>query len=174
MPDDRKRSRALAGLLAGLLILGLSAAPAAAKDTAQWHRLNPGGDQASSEHERLTCREGATSWTCVYDKLPDAGFSWNATVGHFAGRDITSSWACPEWFPAEACTGVVQVLGGVAVFQPFDGRPFTVGQEYIVTSVAGREVLYVHWVDLFVCPWYRDFDDALEANPDFVGDCTFA
>ena len=174
MLDDRPRSRAIAAFVAGFLLLTLAAAPAIAKDTTEWHRLNPNGTQDASEHERLTCREGATSWTCVYDKLPDSGFAWNATVGRFAGRDVTSSWTCPEWFPTEACAGVVQVLSGNAVFLVDGDRPFTVPQEYIVTSVGGDEVLYVHWVDLFVCPWYRSFDEALGANPAFESDCTFA
>jgi len=174
MRHDRKWNRALGGLLASLLLLSLTSASATAKDSSAWHRLNPGGDQASSEHERLTCREGATSWSCVYDKLADPGFSWNATTGRFAGRDVTSSWTCPDWFPSEACTGVVQVLRGTAVFLPDGGRPFTVGQEYIVTNVGGDEVLFVHWIDRFVCPWYRTFDEALAANPTFEFDCTFA
>ena len=112
MGHDRRRTRAIGALLASLLLLSLGSAGATAKDASEWHRLNPNGDRQSSEHERLTCREGATSWTCTYDKLPDAGFSWNATTGHFSGRDVTDSWTCPEWFPSEARTGVVQVLAG--------------------------------------------------------------
>ncbi len=174
MGQNRQRTRAIGALLASLLLLSLGSAGASAKDASEWHRLNPNGDQQSSEHERLTCREGTTSWTCTYDKLPDAGFSWNATTGHFAGRDVTSSWTCPEWFPSEACTGVVQVLHGTAVFLPDGGRPFTVGQEYIITRDADQTRLFVHWTDQFVCPWFRTFDEALAANPTFDTDCTFA
>ena len=61
----------------------------------------------------------------------------------------------------------MQVLRGVAVFLPDGGRPFTVGQEYIITRDAGQTRLFVHWIDLFVCPWYRTFDEALAANPTF-------
>ena len=174
MRHGRMRPRVVGGLLSGLLLLSLGGTAASAKDLSEWHRLNPGGDQQSSEHERLTCREGATSWTCVYDKLPDAGYTWNGTTGRFSGRDVTSSWSCPDWFPSEACTGVVQVLRGTAVFLPDGGRPFAVGQEYIVTRVNGQSVLYVHWIDQFVCPWYRTFGEALSANPTFDFDCTFA
>jgi hypothetical protein len=173
MKDVRTRSKPLGGLLAALLILTL-AAPAAAGETAEWHRLNPGGSQGSSEHERLTCREGAESWTCVYDKLADPGYAWDGTVGHIAGRDVTSSWTCPEWFPPQACAGVVQVVRGNALYLVDGGRPFPAGHELIVTSNSGTEVLYVHWIDQFVCPWYRTFDEATAANPEFDGDCTFA
>jgi hypothetical protein len=174
MRRHRKRTRVIGGLLAGLLLLSLGSSGATAKDLSEWHRLNPNGSQQTSEHERLTCREGSTSWTCVYDKLPDPGYMWTGTTGRFAGRDVTSSWTCPEWFPIEACTGVVQVLRGTAVFLPDGGRPFTVGQEYIVTRVGGQSVLYVHWIDMFVCPWYRTFDEALSVNPTFQFDCTLA
>ena len=174
MGKNRKSTRAIGALLASLLLLSLGAAGASAKDASEWHRLNPNGDQESSEHERLTCREGETSWTCTYDKLPDTGFFWNATTGHFAGRDVTSSWTCPEWFPSEACTDVVQVLRGTAVFLPDGGRPFTVGQEYIITSEGGEARLFVHWIDQFVCPWFRTFGDALAANPTFDTDCAVA
>lgn len=169
------RARTFGALLAALLMLGAAVAPVgAAKGTGEWHRLNPDPANVANEHERLTCREGAAVWTCFYDKLQDPGYAWNSTIGRFAGRDVTDSWNCPEWFPADACTGVVQVLRGPAVFYPDGGRPFAVGQEYILTDVGGTEVLYVHWIDRFVCPWYRTFDEAFAANPESDPDCTFA
>lgn len=164
-----------AGLVASLVLIAVAAGPAGARSPSEWHRLNPNADPAAAEHERLTCLEGASAWTCGYDKLADPGFAWNDTVGHFSGPDTTGSWSCPAWFPAEACTGVVQVLSGNGKFLPDGGRPFTLRIQYIVTQTDDRQLLWVYWVDQFVCPWFRTFDEAVAANPDRTHqDCTFS
>lgn len=163
----------LRALLAGMVLVGMTTAPVRADYTAEWQRLNPYAS-AGAEHERLTCQERDEAWTCIYDKVPDPGFAWDRTVGRFTGVDTTASWVCPGWFPAEACTGVVQVLSGNGQFRPDGSRPFVQPIQYIVTEVEGSQRLQVYWADRFVCPWYRTFDEALAANPDRTGDCTFA
>ncbi len=46
----------------------------------------------------------------------------------------------------------------------------TFRQEYIVTNVGGQEILQQYFVDMFYCPWFRTWEEALAA--DF--NCTFA
>jgi hypothetical protein len=126
-----------------------------------WHRNN-----YNAGEERLFCREATPSWTCTY-QVPDA-------TGWFSGRNVTASWTCPEWFPATICDNVTAVYHGVAVYvptgEPPSGPSFKVIQDYVITEVEGRAVLQLSWVDRFVCPWYRTFEEAL-AN-DF--NCVFA
>lgn len=128
-----------------------------------WHRNN-----YNAGEEQLTCREGAGSWTCTYE-LPDA-------TGSFVGQDVTDSWACPAWFPSPICNKVTTIYRGIfvccllATEQPSAGTPAPVNQEFLITEVDGQAVLQVYWVDRFVCPWYRTFQDALAH--DF--NCAFA
>jgi hypothetical protein len=150
-------------LLAVAVCLALALVPTAAASpptTSVWHRVNPDQSNPAPEHERLRCLEGVV-WVCAYDKVPepDLNFSWNATTGHFVGSDITSSWACPSWFPDCAVTRVVE---GTALYLPVGGHPFKVLTDLVFTSSG---VLYVYWVDRFACPWYATFADALAANP---------
>src|SRR6266576_222900 len=78
--------KTVASALAVIALLVITTMPAAAGNKAsEWNRLNPGGSQATSEHERLTCREAEQSWSCNYDKLPDRGFSWDSATGTFNG-----------------------------------------------------------------------------------------
>jgi hypothetical protein len=142
-----------------------------------WHRLNPDFvADTNNEHERQTCRENGASLSCFYDKIPESlpGFTWNSTTGDFTGRNVTSSWTCPAWFPAEVCANTTAVYSGVAVYHPASGQPFTVAHEAVFTSLGGEPVLYLHWVGLFACPWYQTFAEALAANPAHAGDCAVA
>lgn len=152
----RTRLVALAG--PALLALAISAPTMAAVPGAQeaeWHRNN-----YNAGEEQQTCREAAPSWTCTY-RLPDA-------TGWFSGRDVTATWTCPAWFPGGICDNVVAVYRGTFVIVPeggaSSGRSFLVPQEYVVTEVAGQPVLQLYWVDRFVCPWYRTFEEALAAD----------
>jgi hypothetical protein len=78
--------KTMASALALIVLLVATTMPAVARaPSSEWHRLNPGGSQATSEHERLTCREAAPDWSCDYDKVPDTGFAWNASSGTFTG-----------------------------------------------------------------------------------------
>jgi hypothetical protein len=153
------RTRTVVALVASLVALVVTAAPAAAGATREWQRNNYG-----AEHERLTCREADASWTCSYDKVPTDGFSWDDRSGTFSGRNVTATWSCPEWFDSAVCDSVIAVYRGMATYTGGGQRPFTTLQEYVVTTSGGQDVLYVYWVDRFYCPWYRTFDEALAAD----------
>ena len=158
----RNRLIAIAGAMA---IAIASSAPASAVSPASqqsaWHRNN-----YNEGHEVLTCREGARSWTCTYASDVPA----TDTDGWFSGRNITDSWTCPGWFPGDICDNVTAVYRGLAVYTPNGGSSDIVRQDYIVTDLGGQPVLRLYWVDRFVCPWYRSYEEALAA--DF--NCVFA
>ena len=165
--------RTVASALAVIALLVVSTVPAAAGNkSSEWHRLNPGGSEATSEHERLTCREADQAWSCDYDKLPDSGFFWNSATGTFTGGNVTRHWTCPDWFPSEVCNNVTAVYQGQGVFHLPDSHPVTFTQDYVVTNVGGVGVLYVYYVDLgFACPWFRTFAEGFAANPTYDFDC---
>jgi hypothetical protein len=131
----------------------------------RWDRLNPG---LPPEHEVLRCG-GNVNWYCTYDKHPEPGLGFvnppNSTFGRFRGENITSEWACPAWFPSNICDNTTFVAGGVMTFALFDGGELIVDEQLILAENEGTQVLYVYWVDQFVCPWYRTFEEALAANP---------
>lgn len=161
---NRTRLLTLAAVVAlGLAISAptVAAAPGAAPGAAEWHRNN-----YNAGEEQLFCRELSPSWSCSY-QVPD-GLGW------FSGRNVTASWTCPEWFPGTICDNVIAVYRGATEYVPvgrdLSGPSARVTQEYVITEVNGQAVLQLYWVDLFVCPWYRTFDEALAA--DF--NCVFA
>ena len=171
------RIRAASIVVAALALLMLALPAAAAPPHLEtWHRVNPFTDEGPPEHERLQCLPGV-QWVCRYDKVPEPelGFFWDRTIGMFHGRDVTASWECPEWFPEEICGGTVQVIGGVITFSTAGGGAFRTGNELVFTDGDGIAPLYVYWTDSgFVCPWYGSLEDAIDANPEFSGDCIFA
>lgn len=128
-----------------------------------WHRLNTNLPSNPPEHERLTCAHGSVVWLCRYDKVRQTAlnFQWNSTTGYFAGRDITASWSCPDWFPSTICANATRVVEGTFLYLPAVAQPFTVLTDLVFTS--GR--LHVYWVNQFVCPWFPTFAAALAANP---------
>jgi hypothetical protein len=154
---------------AAVLLVAMAAAPVSAAPRGEWHRNN-----YNTGHERLRCLELASSWTCSYDNVPTPGFGWGDAVGHFAGRDVTSSWTCPAWFEAAICNNVVAVYSGVATYHASNNPPLAVPEEYVLTRVDGQQILYQYWptstVGRFYCPWFRTFDEALAAP----FECTFA
>ena len=143
----------------GALLLVVGAPTAGAAGPTTWHRLNPGDPP---EHERYVCLAGPT-WHCRYNKLPerDLGFAWNQTRGQFSGTE--TSFQCPEWFSDGPCDAADIVITGVGTFWTYDSslRPtgsFSVDQQLLVSDDG---TLWIYWVDLFVCPWYPTFDEAL-------------
>jgi hypothetical protein len=138
-----------------------------------WNRLNPQQSQSNPapENEQLACNRRADvdggAWLCRYHKIPrpTLNFAWNNTTGRFAGSDVTATWACPAWFPTTICGNVVQVVEGPFVFDLASGGQFAVLQDLVVTQVGGEQRLFDYWVNMFVCPWFRSFDEALAANP---------
>lgn len=141
------------------LVLAMSATATAEAPFGRWHRDNYGAG-----NERLGCFEGPDLWACYYDN------SVGDVTGVFTGRNVTDSWACPSWFPGSVCDTTVAVYRGLGTFVTSDGSSFDVSQEYVVVQLGDRPALYLHWVDQFVCPWYRSLGEA-SAN-DF--NCTFA
>ena len=131
-----------------------------------WHRNN-----YNTGHERLTCREATPSWTCVYDNVSEPGFPpASDTIGRFSGPNVIAKWTCPEWFDASVCDNAVAVYRGNATYTHNGNHPVTFAQEQILTNVDGQEILQQYFVDLFYCPWYRTWAEALAADYN----CTFA
>jgi hypothetical protein len=156
----------LALVLGSLIVAVLAPSIALAETSAlRWHRLN---DAASPpEHERFSCLVAGDSWTCRYDKVPGPGLSWDQTRGTFTGHDTTADWSCPGWFPGTACDAADTVVTGVGSFEfPRHSGGFSVDQKLLVGD-DGR--MWLYWTDLFVCPWYPTFDEALHSDPA----CTF-
>jgi len=160
------RSRLVAPAVAvalGLTMLAptWAATPGSASGFGEWHRNN-----YNAGEETLVCLEASPSWACNY-QVPD-GSGW------FSGRNVTASWTCPEWFTSAICDNVIAVYHGTAVYVPagsaLSGPSARVIQDYVLTEVGGTAVLQLYWVDRFVCPWYRTFEEALAA--DF--NCVFA
>jgi hypothetical protein len=163
--STRRKSLAVPTVIAALILLAAAVGPASAAASGEWHRNNYG-----TGHERLICREATFSWTCVYDNVPEPGLSASDAVAHFPGRNVSESWSCPTWFDATVCDNVVAVYRGVATYTSSGNHPVTFLQEYIVTNVGGQEVLQQYFVDLFYCPWFRTWEQALAADYN----CTFA
>ena len=110
-------------------------------------------------------------WRCKYDTVPAPtfGFSNPLVMGTFVGTDVTDSWECPDadWFPTEICDSATRVISGTQSFvEPVQGELFTVDVLLIVTEDG---TLWDYWIDLFVCPWYPTFAQALTSP----AECTF-
>ncbi len=135
----------------------------------KWDRLNPEQSNPTPEHEVLRCG-GKARWHRIYDKHPEPNLGYenppDSIYGHFQGKNITSGWTCPGWFPADICDNTKFVVGGMMEFVQSVGSEPTVAQELILTDIGGESILYVYWVNhQFACPWYRGFDEVLAANP---------
>jgi len=154
------------------LILGALFVPGSAAASTgvghQWHRDNYG-----ASHEVLSCVEGAHAWACLYGDTDN-----DQTLGVFTGRNITDEWSCPQWFESTICdpTILVAVYEGVATYLPSPGEgghAAKIRELYVVTNVNGQDILYVYWLDShvgpFYCPWFRTFQEALDAP----FECTF-
>ena len=163
---------AILGMLSTLLIVFHVSVPVDAQSqvalTGKWDRLNPDQGNPTPEHEVLRCG-GSTSWYCTYDKHPEPALRFenppDSTFGSFRGENITSEWTCPGWFPSSICDDTTFVAGGVMNFVLSDGGNFIVDTELILTETDGHQILYMHWVDTLLCPWFRSFGEALAANP---------
>ena len=133
-----------------------------------------GSTRGTLTTERLALVEvaGGVALAAKLDEVDEdlPGFSWNSTTGVFSGRPVTSTWECPDWFPSSVCDNVVAVYTGPQTYNPFDDRPFQVRADYVVTEIDDQAVLYQSWVDVFACPWFRAWDEALAADPS----CAFA
>jgi hypothetical protein len=72
---------------------------------------------------------------------------------------VTGAWECPDWFPGDICASAARVVSGTStVIIPRHGGTFTGDAEFIITD---EGLLWVYWVDQFVCPWYPTFNEAL-------------
>jgi hypothetical protein len=160
-------------LAASALMAGAGATASASPLAGEWHRLNSANAaRTGPEHELLRCVQNAGTanpWRCRYSKAPEPtlNFAWNNNYGVLMGRDVTSTWSCPSWFPAGVCANVVSVIEGTMTFIDPDTHnpPLNVAEDLVVAQSSGRQVLYNYWIGRFVCPWFRSFDEALAANP---------
>ncbi len=157
-----------------------SASPAEQALFGEWNRLNTsyvGVNPPNSEHEVMRFRIEANAWAGRYDKHPEPilGFRpQDGTFGNFTGT-VATNFVCQPTFPFYPCQDVVQVVEGTTRYYPPGRPPLDVYQQHIVERGAdGREVMWQYWVSPgnFACPWYRDFEEALTANPfPSHGDC---
>ena len=142
-----------------------------------WHRYSPGASASQSEHERMVCvpvREGVVM-SCHYDKAreQELGYHWDDNQGYFQGADVTDSWSAPGWFPAGISGSVTRVVEGQFVYvNPGVHAPFFVNTDLVFTGSGPTARMYVYWINQFVCPWFKTFEQALAANPGGAPDCT--
>jgi len=113
----------------------------------------------------------ADTWAGRYDKHPEPALGFpnppDRTFGIFTGA-IDPNFVCQPTFPFYPCQDVVQVVEGTTTYHPPGRPPFEVLVQHIVVGESnGHEVMWQYWVSPgnFVCPWYRDFEEALAANP---------
>jgi hypothetical protein len=161
---------AIVAALACISIAGAS--DSSAPLSGEWHRLSVDRSHPAPEHELLRCvrNNGTTDpWLCRYRKAPEPtlNLTWNNNFGVMSGRDITSSWTCPAWFPAGICANVVSVVEGTMNFTDPNTHqpPLSVLTDLVVVQTGAGQRLYDYWVNRFVCPWFRSFDEAIAANP---------
>jgi hypothetical protein len=168
--------RLLVAVLVTCGLAALSAGGASASGSplsGEWHRLSVDRSHPAPEHELLRCVENSGSssdpWFCRYSKAPEPtlNFTWNNNYGFLLGRDITSSWSCPAWFPVGICSNVLSVVEGTMTFVDPDTNqpPLLILEDLIVVRSATGQRLYNYWVNRFVCPWFRTFAEAIAANP---------
>ena len=158
----------LLALLTFVSILALVAAmpAAAAVRPQQWHRYNI-YETPSASHERLMCLTDG-QWRCKYDTVPEPklGFSNPNVIGTFVGTDVTGTWECPDWFPADICESATHVISGVQTFiEPGPGEPDSLDAVFIVTDDGA---LWDYFVDFAVCPWYPTFEQALTSPAECI------
>jgi hypothetical protein len=172
----RPRFGVLVTALASSLVLAVSAltaagAPAAAypvREPVTWHRVNTDQSNPAPQHERFRCVELRRHWTCQYDQVPEPGLNFDVGGGtsRFSGMDVTASWTCPSWFPADICQDVTQVVRGEILFVLDDGTELLIAEELVFTGANKDRKMYITFVDYgFSCPWYPTFRKALAANP---------
>ena len=175
------RPKLLTAVLVAIGLVALSASGTAlalgSPLAGEWHRLSVDRSHPAPEHELLRCVENngaqagtsSNTWFCRYSKAPEPtlNFAWNNNYGFLSGRDITSSWTCPAWFPGAICANVVSVVEGTMTFIDPDTHqpPFSVLEDLVVVQTPAGERLYNYWVNRFVCPWFRTFGEAIAANP---------
>jgi hypothetical protein len=159
-------------LLATLASIRTASGSTTAPLSGEWNRLSVDRSHPAPEHELLRCIQTngtASLWLCRYRKAPEPALNltWNNNFGVFAGSDVTSTWTCPAWFAADICANAVEVVEGTMTFTDPDTHqpPFSVLIDLVVVQGTAGERLYNYWVDRFVCPWFRSFDEALAANP---------
>ena len=145
-----------------LLSLTTAAAAIAAAPTGEWHRLNPGD---LNEHERLTCVESPGAWHCSLREGPGGPAGVELGLDDLAcsadGRSRPPGSA-PSWFPAPSATTSSRSTRVHRAYNPFDDRPFQVRAGLCGhRDRCDQAVLYQSWVDVFACPWFRTWDEAL-------------
>ena len=132
-----------------------------------WHNLAYNSSTSMGSHQLIDCEEGEM-WTCITSTRSEAelGFTAPGLFGVFEGEFIPD-WNCPNWLPEAICRSAIVVIGGTTHFQSGGGEGPGLRRdiEYIVVEIGGSQFLYEHWVNLFACPWFRSFDEALAANP---------
>ncbi len=150
----------------------------------EWNRLNnryPGGNPSNSEHEVMHFWVEAKSWSGHYGKYPEPTLGFptppDGTFGVFTGA-VATNFVCQRTFPFYPCQDVVQVVEGTTRYSPPGRLPFVVHQQNIVVREPnGHEVMWQYFINPgnFACPWYRDFEEALAANPSSMAhqDCIF-
>jgi hypothetical protein len=169
MPTRSTRRRLwllLTVALAGAMLLTTATPAAATVRPMRWHRYNI-YEPLGPSHERLRCLTN-DQWRCKYDTVPEPklGFSNPNVIGTFVGTDVTGTWECPDWFPADICASATRAISGVQTFiQPGQGELFSLDAVFIVTDDGA---LWDYFVDFAVCPWYPTFEQALTSPAECI------
>lgn len=169
----RKIVTLVSSLVLAASALTAAGAPATAHGGSEpmtWHRVNFDQSNATPQHERFRCEERRRQWTCLYDVPPEPRLNFEGFTGvppdRFTGTDVTASWTCPTWFPAEVCQGVTRVVRGEILFVIDEETQFLIQEELVFTGTKKDRTMYITFVDFgFSCPWYPTFRKALAANP---------
>ncbi len=161
----RRRSQVVPAVIAALMLVAVAAGPASARD-----RPASGIATTTGMGTSASCARGDALLVVRLRQRARARFAGGRLVAHFTGPNITDSWSCPTWFDASVCDNVIAVYRGVATYTSSGNHPVTFRQEYVVTNVGGQEILQQYFVDLFYCPWFRTWEEALAADYN----CTFA
>lgn len=183
----------IAVLVAGALLGAVAPAPTSAgyppseaPIKGKWERLAPDRDAPAREnslHEVRVFRRTADEWVSTYkfQHDPFLGTSTPAriseTLGEFRGVEVDvstvdcGSGVCPA--------DMTFALSGHSTFLRLADDPVILPTDFVTTESG-----MAWWIAVFdfspfaivrtSCPWYRDFDAALAANPDFAYDCVLA
>ena len=153
--------------------------PSSSPIKGKWERLSYGDDptaEASFREVRVFRRMG-DEWASTFKFQNDPRLGEpqpiSATLGDFRGVevDVSTVDCSPSVCPAD----ITFALDGTSTFD-LRGEAWTVPTQFVTTESG-----MAWWIALFggdsaftyrtSCPWYRDFDAALAANPDFTIDC---